>query len=223
MNTNAFLVLGPEASGTRLLTKLLVGAGCAGDDGHEQRWDRSVPAAAQLASAAGLVWRRSLPHAGQWPDLLGMIANLRLCGWRVHALILSRDWRAMSAAQVTTGHVATGAAALAHIRQAYHQIMHDLALADMEVYEIVNYEALVLHPRPVIMGLLARQGLALTTDLPPIYDGNAKHYGGLPDLAGRERERLAVAFADKYGYTPSPDLVSDLHALVDELAREVVL
>jgi LPS sulfotransferase NodH len=40
MDKRAFLVLGPESSGTRLMTKLLMVAGCYGDDGHVQRLDR---------------------------------------------------------------------------------------------------------------------------------------------------------------------------------------
>lgn len=33
----AYLVLGPEASGIRLMASILIGAGCYGDSGHTQR------------------------------------------------------------------------------------------------------------------------------------------------------------------------------------------
>lgn len=207
----AFLVLGPESSGTRLMTRLLIAAGCYGDDGHVQRLDRAIPDVPRLA------WRRSLPHDQQWPDVQAIVTKLRTHGYSVSALVMSRDWHAMIASQLAAPHVATEIAAFGNIRNAYHQIFHDLAELHLR-FEVVNYEALVLRPRATVTALMARLALP-APDMVSIYDGNAKHYAGLADFADMDRDQVSAAIEAKYGFTPPAAYVTDLLAFVDEVTQ----
>ena len=67
----AFIVVGPESSGTRATTKVLGLGGCFGDAEHDQRID-SFLVKNQLPPNVGdspIVLRRSVPHEGVFPDL----------------------------------------------------------------------------------------------------------------------------------------------------------
>lgn len=170
MINRAFLVLGPESSGTRLMTRLLITAGCYGDDGHKQRLDEHIPDNEPL-----IVWRRSVPHDGQYPDLAKMVKGLRAVGYVVTAVIMSRDWHAMAESQVNAPHTRSKKVAAANTRDAYR---HIFAYLPYQVpYELVNYESLTRRPETAVKRLYERLGL----DVPAgawtyIYDGNAKYY-----------------------------------------------
>lgn len=169
----AYLVLGPESSGTRLVTRLLIAAGCWGDDGHKQRMDGMSRATLLTLRPAPLVWRRSVPHNGQWPDVRGIVEGLRDCGYTVTALVVSRDWHAMACSQLHAPHVKSVAEALQNISQAYRRIF--AGLGEDVPFEVVNYEALVAHPRPVLRYLARRLGLSEPADV-QVHDANEKWY-----------------------------------------------
>lgn len=180
MNKRAYLVLGPESSGTRLMTKLLISAGCWGDDGHEQRLDGMNREALVRLGPPLIVWRRSVPHAGEWPNVAGLVSGLRDCGYSVTALVMSRDWHATACSQLAAPHAETVAEALANIQRAYRDIFAGL---DGVPYEVVNYEALVLHGRPVLRYLMRRLGLDEPCGV-TVYDGNAKWYPEEAEMKG---------------------------------------
>lgn len=161
-----YLVLGPESSGTKLLTKLLIGAGCAGDDGDVQRWD-TQPFEGNL-----VVWRRSVPHGGEWPDLAKCIRRMESQGYEVRILVTSRNWHAVMNSQVKTGHVQRPAQAVENIRGAYRCIFGAI-LYSMVQFEIVNYESLIRPGSGTVPRLMESLGLRL--DAPTyLYDGNKK-------------------------------------------------
>jgi LPS sulfotransferase NodH len=164
----AYLVLGPESSGTRLLTRILIEAGCLGDDGHEQRWDAKAP-----CGESPVVWRRSVPHGGDYPNVLGLVAVLEGRGYQVEAVVVTRDWQAMAASQAANGHAADVEEATARIRAAHTYIIRELDLVGRQ-YTMVSYEALVQRPEATIEWLMARLGLD-ERPIVPIYDGNAKY------------------------------------------------
>lgn len=83
----AFLVLGGESTGTRMVTQLLCEAGCYGDHGHQQRLDNSLPIDQPL-----VVWRRSVPHARKMPDIQAMISRLEDFGYEVTAVRIGLKW-----------------------------------------------------------------------------------------------------------------------------------
>ncbi len=174
ISRKVILVLGPESSGTRLATRILIEAGCLGDDGHVQRWDtRPIPDWAD--EKRPIVWRRSLPHGGRWPDLYQLVARAGPTGRDLLVVVTVREWWACARSQVRAGHVPGMGQALSHISLAYLRIFSLLAGSSIPYY-VLPYEALVLHPGPTIAGLIEWLGLARVPEI-EIRDENAKHYG----------------------------------------------
>lgn len=132
----AYLVLGPESSGTRMMTEILIAAGCIGDAGHEQRFDEKQP-----AGESPIVWRRSVPHAGEWPSIDLMIHRLQQSGYEVFAVVTMRDWTAMARSQVEHWNH-TFESAIENIRGAYPYIFASL-LKFRVPYIMTSYEGLV--------------------------------------------------------------------------------
>lgn len=160
----AYLVLGPESSGTRFVTRLLISAGCYGDDGHQQRWDTEAPAVSPI------VWRRSFPHADIWPDI-GLMLE-RLHGYEVKALVTVRDHYCMTASQQG---FQTPEAIADNGQQAYLRIFQ--GLADCGVWHlVVSYEALCLEYERYARYLLRQVGLNAEQTLPVFKNGNTKYY-----------------------------------------------
>jgi hypothetical protein len=164
----AYLVLGPESSGTRLMTRLLIAAGCYGDSDHHQRLDTAIPGREPF-----LAWRRSIPHGGTWPDLERMVEIVAALSYGVTAVIMSRDWHSMAISQEQAPHAESAGAALEQIQMAYRYIF--ASLPDDMPFEIVNYEAVVMRPRGTIKYLFTRLGLPVP-ELPYIYDANGRYY-----------------------------------------------
>jgi hypothetical protein len=171
--TKAVLVLGPESSGTRLVTRMLIAMGCAGDGGHKQGFDTEIP----VAGSQSLVWRRSLPHANRMPDVDAMCGQVRDLGYEPSIVFTTREWYAMGRSQVRNGHAPTLERALGRSRGAYRLMGACCALAPF-VY--VPYESLILHPRITMETVNAVLGLGLPAEKAPleaVIDNNEKHYG----------------------------------------------
>lgn len=164
----AFLVLGPESSGTRLLTRIFINAGCYGDAGDVQRLDEG------LTGESMIVWRRSVPHNRAWPDITEMIADLRAAEYEVQSIVTSRDWAAMTQSQASAGHVPSPEAAIENLWRVYPFITGQLA-AHHVPYFMVSYDSLVQRPAKVLRWLSRQTGTTLP--VVEIYDGNAKWYG----------------------------------------------
>ncbi len=163
---NAYLVLGPESSGTRMMTRLLLAAGCIGDGGHEQRWDERLP-----DGETPIVWRRSLPHGGDWPSIDLMTHRLRERGHRVHGVVMARDWTAVVRSQREHwGH--TWETALDNLRTAYPYIFASL-LKFQVPYVMVSYESLVQHGPQSLNDLLGSIGLTPPAEF-ELHDATAR-------------------------------------------------
>lgn len=168
LNKRAFVVLGPESSGTRLTTQLLIDAGCYGDATHIQRLDlQGAP-----AWAWSVVWRRSAPFCRSWPDLSALVNHVGALGYQVTAVVTVRDWYAMVQSQIRAGHVADEAQALAHIQRAYRLIFNSIAGVP---FVTCVYESLVQRPKAATKALLNTLRL-LPVVSTTIYDGNARYY-----------------------------------------------
>jgi len=167
----AFLVLGAESSGTRLLTSILINAGCLGNAGHEQPFDKEIPAGKEH-----IVWRRSIPHGREWVDIEELIQKLQHKGYKVKALVTMREWYAGAHSQVKNNHAKSTEEAFTALPRAYRHIFKALINTNIP-YEIVIYEALILHSEWVQKKLLNRQGIEMQKAI-NIYDGNIKYYQG---------------------------------------------
>jgi hypothetical protein len=183
----AFLVLGPESHGTHLVADLLVRAGCHGHSGdhgswragfretsHDrQPWDDALP-----TDEDPIVWRRSVPHLKNWPDIRGMIASLETRGYAVRAIVTHRERYAAIQSQLRWRHVPDAATGRANIERAYPYIFGQLQASAVPV-SLVGYEALVTYPEAQDH-LLADLGLALPPERLETWDGNRPSYDAAP-------------------------------------------
>lgn len=163
----AILVVGPESSGTRLMTAALIAAGCTGDATHEQRFDESPP------HQRLIVWRRSYPHFHDWPNSKARINRLRDAGYDVAVAVMSRDWHCMSASQVRSRHVPDRSTALSNIRRAYVEIFEALR-STTSPFVVVSYESLAHYREAALKRTLAEFGLKPAAI--EIRDANRKYF-----------------------------------------------
>lgn len=76
---NAYLVLGAEGSGTYMMRDALVSAGCSWDS----RFDSFEYEPTDLMRMKNLfVFRRSIPHADQWPKIDEIIHHLKMASYK---------------------------------------------------------------------------------------------------------------------------------------------
>jgi hypothetical protein len=149
-----YLVFGPESSGTRLLAKLLITAGCSGEHTHEQRFDtEGLP-----APDRPIVWRRSFPHAREWPNISDMVHQARAAGYQPVVLVTTRDHYAMVRSQVAAGHVSDAQVAQLNIEKAYLLLFCNIA-AEGAAYRMVEYLSLVTNTA-YLNALLSDLGLS---------------------------------------------------------------
>lgn len=174
----AFLVLGPESTGTRLTTSLLIAGGCAGDDTHFQPFD-----SLRFGERDPIVWRRSFPWTIHrlWPDIgVDLLGPLQERGYGISkAVVTARDWYATAKSQVYRKHVRDEATALENIATAYRKIFAQLHAHGIPA-RLVSYDAVVAHQDLAVRPLLQDLGLDPDASLPPIRDESAKYYAPIP-------------------------------------------
>lgn len=149
----AVFVVGPESTGTRLLTRLVMECGAQGSGGHQQALDHGLPVASK--APGGVVWRRSIPHANRWPPLIGMFADAQEAGYRPVLLITSRDVGAMVRSQVKNNHAGSIAGAYERTNKALAWIMRAAQTSPVLAGRLpVAYEAITANPRLAMIGIL---------------------------------------------------------------------
>lgn len=164
---SAFLVLGPESSGTRLATSILIAGGCYGSADHHQPFDHSP-----FGDLNPVVWRRSVPHAGEWLDLDSL---MRKCtGRTVHAVITTRDWHSTVQSQIAAPHAQDAEESRRKIQQAYKGIFGELSRVRIP-FTVLSYESLLLNPIGTQQWLWDELGLQ-GGDPVVIRDENAKYW-----------------------------------------------
>ena len=169
---NAIIVTGPESSGTRNLTRLILESGYSGKSGHSQPY--TTLSNVEIDKPENLVVRWSIPHSDQFVDLSSFIAELKKIGYSVRAIITTRDWNCMIKSQVRTGHVNSIDQAKIRTRQAYQHIFSHLNYSKI-YYETVSYESLIYRPIETLKNL----GNVYQLDFPlrhRIKNGNKKYY-----------------------------------------------
>jgi hypothetical protein len=168
MVKRAFLVAGPQSSGTRMVAGIFVDAGCFGDRTHEQRLDlRPIEFWPDL-----VVWRRSIPHSAQYPDLCAMTTKMIDAGYDVCLVVTVRERYAMARSQVRWHHAADMARAYEVIEREYRHVFAAAAVHPGPVV-VVPYEALALHPESAAQLL---EHLGLSPIVPDVFDGDAPYY-----------------------------------------------
>lgn len=147
----AIIVCGPESSGNRLMTKLLMISGCMGQDGHEQDFDTYVPHADQ--TQRNIVWRISVPGGKNYrPNILYMVHMLQSKNYDVQVVVMTRDWHCVTHSQ--SFHLKIDKdLALHRTREAYLHIFDQLRSACVP-FVVVTYGGLVLSQEKGICALL---------------------------------------------------------------------
>lgn len=167
----AFVVLGPESSGTRLMTRLLMAAGCVGDGDHWQRWDELQPEEELIVIRRHRVLPSRVPP---WATSDNLVLALQAIGYNVFAVIVTRDWHATACSQIAAPHAPDAHTALASMRNTWRNIFANLP-ADVP-FEVVSYESIVQRPRQTLSMLCQRVGLPPPAGLEAVQDGNEKWY-----------------------------------------------
>lgn len=172
MIKRAFYVMGVPSSGTRLMTRLLISAGCVGtgDNKDYQIWDDNKP------DADLIVIRRHLPRAAIPPTWSGpnVIYSLQTLGYVVHVIIMTRDWHATTESHRREGYTNDVPFSRAWMRTLWRQMFEQLP--EGVDFEVVSYEALTQRPSTAVPALMARLGLDASAPFEIIEDGNEKYY-----------------------------------------------
>ena len=100
MSRKAYLVVGPESSGTRIVTRLFVEAGCVGSFEHSQPLDKFLRLKRMTldnySESEKFVLRRSVPHGTKFPDLKHINDRFVANGCKTTWIILLREWTALA-------------------------------------------------------------------------------------------------------------------------------
>ncbi len=164
----AFFVMGPESSGTRMLTRAFMSVGVFGDDGDRQRLDEGG-----YYHVGDIVFRRSIPYAGKWPPIGDLCRKMGTAGYEVQPIVILRDREITARSQVRNGHTGTVEEARGKVDQAVSHIGTELALVvDRELMKLVTYESFVAHEgiRMIVFASLGLPGPAME-----FYNGNEKY------------------------------------------------
>lgn len=165
----AFLVLGPESSGTRLVTAILQAGGCVGDASHDQQFD-DYP----FGDYEDVVWRRSEPHFS-WRESLDLGKLLPHCeGREVTAVVTTRDPLAIASSLVRKGEARDIANGVRRTSDAYTRVFTQLASWGLR-FIVASYESFVLEPVAAQRCLWSLLGLPGGRPV-DVRDENSKHY-----------------------------------------------
>ena len=159
----AFLILGPESSGTRLHAKILKANGVFGGDGHYQKLDTMDRGLLVGHETAFL--RRSFPHGGLTHPVSPHILDL-FEGYPITVIVTMRAWKYLlnSSSQIKTAEQAA---------ERYRQIF-DWIFRNNLKYVMSSMEALIAHPGAQQAWLFETLGLPFQKVI-EIRDCNSKY------------------------------------------------
>jgi len=138
MDKRAFFVIGPESSGTRMMTQAFLALGAYGDGGHAQRLDKER----FKNGHEFIVFRRSVPHGKKMPRIANVIKEMENEGYQVFPVIIFRDKDMCAKSQIKNKHAENNANARTSIKKAVDFIYLELAKAGYAGF-VIHYEAFV--------------------------------------------------------------------------------
>jgi len=135
----AYFVLGPESSGTKMLTKAFCVLGIYGDFKHRQRMDDLDFS----KTPDQIVLRRSLPHGENWPAIADTIGLMKQAGYHnINVILIYRDKDCTVESQMRHSHASTDEEGRAHIEFALDYTHKQLASVNIIPF-VVSYEPFV--------------------------------------------------------------------------------
>lgn len=171
-NQPAYLVFGPESSGTRLATSILINAGCYGSAEHVQPLDTMSPESIQSIPSP-IVWRRSFPHGGHVPIISDLIN--RVHPRPIKVIVTVRDLHCIRQSQTRDNQHATSIEqASDNIRLAYKTIFNGILTHSLDFHLFV-YESIIASPAAQFKFI---EDLGLPGSVKPLitYNGNSRYY-----------------------------------------------
>ncbi len=163
----AYFIIGPESSGTRMITKAFVTAGCYGDFKHKQRLDNLK----FNDTPDRIVIRRSLPHGTKWPAIADLITLMNRSGYQVTPILILRDKDATAASQLRHAHERDGTEAKTNIAFSIDYTYKELIKVST-LPLVICYEPFVRYPE-------VREMFFKSLDLPmpkmEFFDANEKY------------------------------------------------
>lgn len=187
---DAFLVTGPESSGSRFIHNLLQASGCKGvkydwtfpHDGRDNEIFKTEDGYAGLDVDRSIVWHRSVPDGAHeigpdnpltrlFPPLEEMIQQLQDREFVVRLIVCVRDPYAIMQSQVSRHMASDLDDAFERMTVAYHYIFSVGELADSLI--VASYDSLVTHgdaPRTFVE-LMGREFKPVE-----VKDGTGKYY-----------------------------------------------
>lgn len=164
----AYFVMGPESSGTRMLTKAFCTLGIYGDFKHKQRMDDLDFS----KTPDKIVIRRSLPHGDAWPAIADLIKIMKQAGYGVIVpLLIYRDKDATVKSQLRHQHAKAIPEAKANIQFSIDHTLRELAEVNLWPI-VVPYEPFVKYEQ--VREAFFRQ-LGLPVPIMVFYDANEKY------------------------------------------------
>jgi hypothetical protein len=172
--------MGPESSGTRMLTKSFCALGIYGDYKHKQRMDDNDFS----KTPDKIVIRKSLPHGDVWPAIADLIKIMKSAGYEIIVpIMIIRDKEATIKSQLRHAHAATVPEARANIQFSVDFMFKQLS--EVGLYpKIVAYEPFVKHEK---VREAFYSSLGLSVPVMSFYDANEK-YNNEPNEEGTESE-----------------------------------
>lgn len=193
IHRNAYLVIGGESTGTRMVTELMIRAGCFGDSGHVQRVDGMIKEGRwdelnNIMVRQPIVLRRSVPHDAKWFNIRREMVDpftekLSFNERNLYFLVTTRDWFCASRSAAIAGHSSTPYTAIEKLREAYGRIGQFFLTFNGCEYYMVSYEGIIHYPHYAVP-ILYRQAeihvpiVNIPNIISDIVDNNYKHFKG---------------------------------------------
>lgn len=169
LNLNkAFFIIGPESSGTRMMTQAFIALGAYGDGGHFQKLTKEGYGAGHPVIAV----RRSVPHGTKMPNITQVIRELKKHNYEVIPIVIVRDKDKCAASQVKNGHAKTLQEAKDSIKRSVNFIHSHLSNFPNIWPHFIQYEPFVKKKR-IRDCFFTRFGFEHPAM--EFYDGNAKY------------------------------------------------
>jgi hypothetical protein len=167
----AYFILGPESSGTRMITKAFCSLGIYGDHKHRQRMDDLNFA----KTPASIVLRRSLPHGELWPAIADTITLMKRGGYQhVVPILIIRDKDATVKSQLRHVHEKDEEVSRNNVAYSIDHTYRDLAKIGL-LPTIICYEPFVKYEH---VRKLFFDSLGLPNPVMDFYDANEQYKEG---------------------------------------------
>ena len=163
----AFFVIGPESSGTRMMTRAFMKCGAYGSGGHLQKLD----AEGFKGGHELIVFRRSVPHGKFMPNLSRLIGRMKKNEYEIIPIVILRDKDACALSQVKNKHAKNLEESRSSIEDAVNHIYTELSSVGLHPV-IIHYEPFVKNPA-VRQSFFTSLGLGVP-DM-EFYDGNEQY------------------------------------------------